>query len=154
MLPFVKQAAKMTNQTQFLSNCHLARPVARAIQAPTSSSLDTSSAPKAITSPIIEQTQEIQREKRFNDDEERSLYGALEGEHEYVSPWLGAQALGLATALVMGSAALGMWGVAKAMGVKNVRLDSGSHSSRIEGRSALLMARWKSLQARCAKRCS
>lgn len=62
------------------------------------------------------------RDKKFNDDEERSLYGALEGEHEYVSPWLGAQALGLATALVVGSAALGMWGVAKVMGVQSVRL--------------------------------
>lgn len=98
--------------------------------APTATSAPSATATLASPPTPLHPQSAPSREKKFNDDEERSLYGALEGEHEYVSPWLGAQALGLATALVMGSAALGMWGVAKVMGVKNVRISPLKHLSR------------------------
>jgi hypothetical protein len=92
----------MTSAPQFLSNRYIARKDLHAL--PAQSELPAAAA----------------RAKVFNDREERSLYGALEGEVEQVSPWLGAQALGIATAVVFGSAGLGAWVVAKILGVKDV----------------------------------
>jgi hypothetical protein len=92
----------MTSAPQFLSNRYIARKDLHAL--PAQSEMPAAAA----------------RAKRFNDKEERELYGSLEGEMEQVSPWLGAQALGIATAVVFGSAGLGSWVVAKLLGVKDV----------------------------------
>lgn len=92
----------MTAAPQFLSNRHIKRKDLHSTLAQSETQLETA------------------RAKGFNDREERSLYGSLEGEGEQVSPWLGAQALGIATAVVFGSAGLGAWIVAKLLGVKDV----------------------------------
>jgi hypothetical protein len=81
-------------------------------------------------------------DKAFNDAEERALYGTLESEQpaDPISPWFGAQALGIATALVLGSAGLGAWGMAKVMGVESVRFGArGARHRETSGQSTL---RW------------
>lgn len=107
VLPYVRQAARMTAAPQFLSNRHLLRKDASSLGPSQRETTDHATL----------------RAKGFNDREERSLYGSLEGEHDPVSPWLGAQALAVATAVVFGSAGLGAWAVAKMLGVKNVGSD-------------------------------
>lgn len=59
----------------------------------------------------------------FNDREEKELYGAplQEGEEQPIGGLMGLQALGIATAVVFGTAGLGAWAVGKMMGVRDVR---------------------------------
>jgi hypothetical protein len=65
------------------------------------------------------------RSREFNDAEEDYHYGRPEFDEGgapvgHVSPWLGFQALGIATAVVVGSAGLGIFGAAKYLGVSSV----------------------------------
>lgn len=67
----------------------------------------------------------LEAAREFNDKEEDSLWGPTivdeEGkEVEPASPFLGIQALGIATALVGGFTALGVWVTAKVLGVSSV----------------------------------
>jgi hypothetical protein len=68
----------------------------------------------------------VRRSRGFNDREERELYGSQseDGEAQPVGGLMGLQALGIATALVFGSAGLGAWVVSKLLGVKNVIVNS------------------------------
>ncbi|WWD19446.1 hypothetical protein CI109_103906 [Kwoniella shandongensis] len=142
VLPFVKQAAKMQNPTQFMSHRNMAvlnsrsrlseaattttdpsSPLAgpsRIASSAANDQLSRGSMPAPIVSP------ELLRDRNFNDREERSLYGATlspnaEGDdHGPTSALLGFKALGIATAMVFGSAGLGALIVAKVMGVEDM----------------------------------
>lgn len=69
---------------------------------------------------------ELAKARSFNDSEENRLYGPDPNVDEHgepiepASPWLGFQALGIATALVGLSAGLGIFGAAKFLGVSSV----------------------------------
>lgn len=71
---------------------------------------------------------DLKTARLFNAREEKKLYGAPlrseaeESTTEQASPLLGFYALGIATAIVGGSAAIGVWVVARLMGVKHVSL--------------------------------
>ncbi|WWC64349.1 uncharacterized protein I303_106959 [Kwoniella dejecticola CBS 10117] len=157
IIPYVRQAAKLTNRTQFLSHRsqalldarlkipRAALPAASGTSSssnpvPSSSSSSASHCPATLSttslsssalntlSPHPEAQDPILLGSRsFNNAEEKALYGASltpeegeEGSHEPVSGLLGFQALGIATALVFGSAGLGAFIVAKLMGVKDM----------------------------------
>lgn len=130
VLPFVRQAARMNSAPTFLSNRNMLRtpPSPSApLAGPAEITHKAATGTTGPTGPTVDTVDSIETvshaDKAFNDTEEISLYGALEGNHhDPVSPWLGAQALGVATLLVFGSAGLGAWGVAKALGVESVRI--------------------------------
>jgi hypothetical protein len=64
----------------------------------------------------------VRSSRGFNDREEKELYGAplQEGEEQPIGGLMGIQALGIATAVVFGTAGLGAWVVGKMMGVGDV----------------------------------
>lgn len=77
------------------------------------------------------------RWREFNNAEEDRLYGPAavdeEGQPlEPVSPWLGFQALGIATALVGACTALGVWGAAKYLGVSSVQEFADAMKGKLE----------------------
>ncbi|EKC98343.1 hypothetical protein A1Q2_07357 [Trichosporon asahii var. asahii CBS 8904] len=77
------------------------------------------------------------RWREFNNAEEDHLYGpaAVDEEGaplEPVSPWLGFQALGIATALVGACTALGVWGAAKYLGVGSVQEFADAMKGKLE----------------------
>lgn len=77
------------------------------------------------------------RWREFNNAEEDHLYGpaAVDEEGaplEPVSPWLGFQALGAATALVGAFTALGVWGAAKYLGVGSVQEFADAMKGKLE----------------------
>lgn len=77
------------------------------------------------------------RWREFNNAEEDKLYGpaAVDEEGaplEPVSPWLGFQALGIATALVGACTALGVWGAAKYLGVNSVQEFADAMKGKLE----------------------
>ncbi|KAL7418604.1 hypothetical protein Q5752_007062 [Cryptotrichosporon argae] len=83
----------------------------------------SSALPAASALPALPDAEATWRARAFNDREEDRLYGRpLNGEGAGddatpVSPWLGFQALGIATAGVLGAAGLGAWAVSWALGV-------------------------------------
>ncbi|WRT70439.1 uncharacterized protein IL334_007437 [Kwoniella shivajii] len=162
IIPYVRQAAKLQNTTQFLSHRNLSLLDARtkvpraALLAPIStpntvtvrsntgtkpstvSSSNAKPSSSTSTSPLsihdlssVSDTPidpSLLAARSFNAREEKSLYGApltsADGEpsapQEPVSGFLGFQALGIATALVFGSAGLGALIVAKLLGVQDM----------------------------------
>ncbi|WVQ67238.1 uncharacterized protein L199_005433 [Kwoniella botswanensis] len=146
VIPYVRQAAKQVNATQFLSHQsqailnsrtripRIALPAAtNAVESNSPSSSSSSSthltaSSSSSTIPTIPLDPSLIAARSFNAREEISLYGSsltpMEGEegfsNEPVSGLLGFQALGIATALVFGSAGLGALIVAKLMGVKDM----------------------------------
>lgn len=120
ILPFVRQAARLNaSSTQFLSNRHLLRePTAP----PISSRIPR---PDPSLSEVKAETEDpaVRSSRGFNDREEKELYGAplQEGEEQPIGGLMGLQALGIATAVVFGTAGLGAWAVGKMMGVRDVR---------------------------------
>lgn len=130
VIPYVRQAAKMQAPPQFLSHTNKARPprLPSRLPASTPAALPSGSAPastEAPSKPVAEEDPALVAARSFNDREEALLYGpTATDEHgepvEPVSPWLGFQALGIATALVGLSAGLGIFGAAKYLGVNSV----------------------------------
>ncbi|KAK4683827.1 hypothetical protein P7C73_g6391, partial [Tremellales sp. Uapishka_1] len=105
VIPFIRQAAKLSNPTQFLSHAHTYK----------------AAAPRALArSPELEDLHV--RWSRFNEREERLLYGSPSDEgtrkEESLSALTGFKALGIATALVLGSAGLGIFGIWRVMGMR------------------------------------
>ncbi|RSH86121.1 uncharacterized protein EHS24_004347 [Apiotrichum porosum] len=151
VFPFVRQAAKMSQRTEFMSHAHRSRPLrtprvpiqaapltttapapapapaapAPALVAPAALTSASTSTPIA-TVPQYEPVHPVlEAAREFNDKEEDSLWGPTivdeEGkEVEPASPFLGIQALGIATALVGGFTALGVWVTAKVLGVSSM----------------------------------
>lgn len=133
VVPYVRQAAKIQAPPQFLSHTNKARPPRLPSRLPAStaaveSSGSTSTSTEAPAEPAaVEEDPALVQARLFNDREEALLYGpTATDEHgepvEPVSPWLGFQALGIATALVGLSAGLGIFGAAKYLGVNSVRI--------------------------------
>ncbi|KAK8853039.1 hypothetical protein IAR55_003740 [Kwoniella newhampshirensis] len=155
VLPYVRQAAKMQNPTQFMSHRNLAILSSRkrmpkagpstvpSLPASSSNMAQTAAGPAVHALSTVDEVRsrsgsskihanvldvasistDLLRDRSFNDREERSLYGVTpssesDGEdHGPTSALLGFKALGIATALVFGSAGLGALIVAKMMGV-------------------------------------
>lgn len=89
------------------------------------------------TSTVPLENSDLIRWREFNNAEEDALYGpaAVDEEGaplEPVSPWLGFQALGIATALVGACTALGVWGAAKYLGVGSVQEFADAMRGRLE----------------------
>ncbi|WVW85924.1 hypothetical protein I302_107962 [Kwoniella bestiolae CBS 10118] len=155
VIPYVRQAAKQANATQFLSHQsqailnqriripRVALPTTSASASSSLSGASTVETPSSLNSAYLASSPSsssvpistidhinpsLQAARSFNAREEKSLYGStltpMEGEEgfstEPVSGFLGFQALGIATALVFGSAGLGAFIVAKIMGVKDM----------------------------------
>jgi len=122
------------------ANVETARLLAKAKEASmarSAESVDTASeaSPSLLGTPVEEIEHELDEpraapvdprlSREFNDAEEDYHYGKPEYDEggapvQHVSPWLGFQALGIATAIVLGSAGLGVWGAAKYLGVSSV----------------------------------
>ncbi|KAK6909663.1 hypothetical protein I203_103684 [Kwoniella mangroviensis CBS 8507] len=146
VMPYVRQAAKQVNATQFLSHQsqailnsrtripRIALPAAtnavesNSLSSSSSSSTHLTASSSFSTIPTISSDPSLIAARSFNAREEKYFYGSslipMEGEegfsNEPVSGLLGFQALGIATAFVFGSAGLGAFIVAKLMGVKNM----------------------------------
>jgi hypothetical protein len=119
ILPFVRQAVRLNaSSTQFLSNRNLLReptvpPISSRIPRPDTSLPEVK---------VEAEDPAVRSSRGFNDREEKELYGAplQEGEEQPIGGLMGIQALGIATAVVFGTAGLGAWVVGKMMGVGDV----------------------------------
>ncbi|TXT04377.1 hypothetical protein VHUM_04144 [Vanrija humicola] len=110
IIPFVRQAAKLqAEQVAQAAKASAARAALPAAEAATAATPQNSSALG-----IREALAAAREHKAKEQDEE---WGKPV---EPVSPWIGLQALGAATALVFGTAGLGAWGAAKYLGVESM----------------------------------
>ncbi len=129
IVPYARQALKAATPTvQFMSHRNALRQV-EPLPKSTPAAQPTGARPA-----VPEPPSELEKARTFNAREERHLYGASMAEEQFggesapVGGLLGLQAFAIATGLVFGTAGLGAWGVAKALGVKDVSSCSGTTS--------------------------
>ncbi len=136
MIPYVRQAAKI--QAAEAAE-HALKEAAKASRA-----AEAGEAPP----PPLTFREKLEALKNAKADEGAEEVNDELGEPvEPVSPWLGFQALGIATAIVGVSAGLGVWGAAKWLGVNSV-----SSSGRQLRLRFAADTRWRSLRRACADR--